>query len=71
MIIAFLRTLDFPLGVIHYYLGVLDDTIEIVLAALDFGLTRGVFGSATGVEINLNIDVCFRGVFSGSLAFEF
>ena len=68
-IIAFFRTPDLPLGVIPCYLGVLDDTTEIVLAALDFGL-RGVFGKATGVAISLNIDDYLRGVFIDSFAFE-
>ena len=69
-IIAFLRTPDFPLGVTPYYLGVFDDTIEIVLAALDFGLYKGLRG-VTGVDISLNIDGYFRGVLSCSFALEF
>ena len=51
------------------YLGVLEDTIAKGLAALDFGL-RGVFGSAFGVAINLNIDVYLPGVLRDSFALE-
>ena len=68
-IIAFFSTLDLPLGVIPCCLGVFEDTIAKGLAALDFGL-RGVFGSAFGVVITLNIDFCLPGVFRDSFAFE-
>ena len=68
-IIAFLSTPDFPLGVTPCYLGVFEDTIAKGLAALDLGL-RGVFGSAFGVVITLNIDFYLPGVFKGSFALE-